>query len=362
MKKLFWLMPLFLGLIALVLWGVLSKKIAPQDVPSSAPSSTEQEDPGQQPASQTAEEKALDALGLDEEQKETALKGHKEALEGNKPVEFYGKVIDQDGNPVPGVKVEAELMGYNENYIFIFKTAKPGEDQKRTRIEVETDGSGLFSIKGMKGRILHIKGLNKDGYGPYYVDRGPFVYDPYLQDLFHAYPQKPVIFQMWKKGPTEPLIKAEADCSVPYDGRIVTVDLLTRKSKEGAAVPGDLRIQVRRAAKADLRTHFPWSFAVDAVDGGILETDDPFLYRAPDSAYESGYEYVMDPTQSKWAWEIKKRFYLRSRGGKIYASIELGVHANFDDAAFVEINYLANPAGSRNLEYDPAKEIEVIRK
>ena len=121
---------------------------------------------------------------------------------------------------------------------------------------------------------------------------------------------------------------------------------------------GDLRVQVRCPEKVDRKTPYPWSFIIDPIDGGILETNDPFLYRAPDSGYEPGYEVIMDPAASKWKDQVKRQFYVKSRGGKVYASVEVTVFPNYDgQMGRFRVNYLANPAGSRNLEYDPAKKI-----
>jgi len=321
-------------------------------------SSKKQQNAGQSVPEPILEEKGLDGLGLDGEERKKILEEHREAVASNRPVEFYGKVIDQDGRPVPGVTIEFELVGYNENFLKIFAAAKIGDEERRTRLRATSDNDGLFSIKGVTGRMLGLKEVQKEGYGPLMVEKGMFVYDPYLQDLFHPDPQKPVVFHLWKKGPTDPLIKTEESFKIISDGRIYTVDLLKRKIAEGTSATGDLRVQVKCPEKVDRKTPYLWSFIIDSIEGGILETNDPFPYRAPDSGYEPGYEVIMDPAASKWKGEVKRQFYVKSRGGKVHASVEVTVFPNYDGrTGRFRVNYLANPNNSRNLEYDPSKQI-----
>lgn len=328
-----------------------------QSVASKKYSGAERVPAASNPSDKTTNKSVLSGLVVDEETKAQILEGHQEALNSNVPIEFYGKVIDQNGVGVPGVKVRAYVSSYDESFIFHLKTAQVGDEQKKVQVEVITASDGLFCIKNMKGRILHLTDFSKEGYRSLSEDNGSFVYDPSLQNLFHPDAQRPIILHMWKSGPTEPLIKAEKNYSIEANGSVYTIDLLKRKIVMGNAAQGDLRVQVKRPTQISRKAPYQWSFTVDAVDGGIVETNDIFPLQAPSSGYESGYEYVMDPSQSKWADALKKRFYIRTRGGKLYASMDILV-SNYDDDAYIETKYFANPAGSRNLEFDPAKKIE----
>ena len=137
------------------------------------------------------------------------------------------------------------------------------------------------------------------------------------------------------------------------------VDLLENSLADKTLTHEDLRVQIKRPAQTNPNIPYEWSFAIDAVDGGIVETDDAFLYRAPDAGYLPGYEYVTPSDERmKWRRGLNKKFYLRSRGGKVYASVDLGVE-NFDNEsdACLTLRCLVNPAGSPNLEYDSGKKI-----
>ena len=123
---------------------------------------------------------------------------------------------------------------------------------------------------------------------------------------------------------------------------------------------GDIRVQLKRPPQIDFRKEYDWSFVMEAIGGGIIEATDRFPYLAPESGYKPRYELVMSPSNPNWSNSIEKKFYLSSRGGKVYASIQMRIFT-YDDASGIELNYFANPAGSRNLEFDPAKAIDPER-
>ena len=105
-------------------------------------------------------------------------------------------------------------------------------------------------------------------------------------------------------------------------------------------------------------------FVMEVVSGGLIETTDRFLYRAPESGYQPRYELIMSPFNQGWSDQVEKKFYIRSREGKVFVSMEISIYSNQSDTSLIELKYLANPAGSRNLEYDPNKSMdpERIRK
>jgi hypothetical protein len=86
-------------------------------------------------------------------------------------IEFYGKVVDESGLPIPGVQVQIGRLD-----------ASPGN---YTRTTVETDAQGLFSLSGVAGKALDIA-LEKEGY--YYSRRTnptSFDYSNPAADNFH---------------------------------------------------------------------------------------------------------------------------------------------------------------------------------
>jgi hypothetical protein len=160
-----------------------------------------------------------------------------------------------------------------------------------------------------------------------------------------------------RRGATEPLIHAESRYGTGIEGNVYTIDLLERKKTEGASEQGDIRVRLLRPAEVDPKHTFDWSFMMEAVQGGIIETTDTFLYRAPQNGYQPRYELVMSHSDPNWSDTVRKKFYVRSREGKVYASLQMTIYPDYDGKSGIAVNYLANPAGSPNLEFDPAKQI-----
>src|SRR6266850_1074150 len=66
------------------------------------------------------------------------------------PIDFYGKVLDENGNPVPGVEVH-------------FNWSETPFDDGQKSSATESDLNGLFSLTGQRGSILEVW-TRKDGY------------------------------------------------------------------------------------------------------------------------------------------------------------------------------------------------------
>jgi hypothetical protein len=279
--------------------------------------------------------------------------------DANRDVVFYGRLVDQHGSGIPGVPIVGHL-------IYQGSPQRPGYLQSgrgRQTVSTTTDARGSFVIRG-PGESLDIEPLQLDGFTgeePQWVKRS-FAFraessDPHLGQS----PNDPFVYHFWRKGSTEKLIIEWINSDVPRDGRPCTVDLLKRTSQLGGE-GGDVRVAVTAPdPPGEGHTKFDWSFTIEAADGGLLETRDRFLFLAPEGGYRARYDYRVSKADPDGVWtnDLQRRFYLRSRKGSIYAALSVGVKPDFRDlkAARVHISYVANPAGSRNLEVDPMKKI-----
>ena len=108
------------------------------------------------------------------------------------PIEFYGKVVDQFGEPVSDARVN-----------FVWTTViGPVPDPKRT---VMSGSDGRFEIKGIQGKGISVDIL-KDGYTYTRNSHGSFEYAAFYQDNFHVPdPNNPVVFRLHKTMEAEPL-------------------------------------------------------------------------------------------------------------------------------------------------------------
>lgn len=273
-------------------------------------------------------------------------------LSQNIPIKFWGKVIDQDNHPLEGVKVRLYTMRGNEyapgkfNYPIDYR-------------DFTTSADGLFTLTDATGYTLTIESIAKEGY-ELAKSRMTFGYNG-SSDLFVPESQHPVIFKMWKKGIQEPLIFYHKNTRIPYDGTPITLDLAKGKYSTDVNAAGDLRITLLRSPlKIKWGTrNFDWQATIDAIDGGIIETKDEFMYRAPVEGYLPRIEIKMASGDPNWTSHKELSFYLKSQGGKHYSrvTVEFRTDSDQETTGFTFTSYI-NPTGSRNLEYDPAKEIK----
>jgi hypothetical protein len=274
-----------------------------------------------------------------------------------KEVEFWGKVIDQHGQPVAGVAVTATITSH--------QIPLPGfKPHPRTIYSATSDVSGLFYIKGGAGRGFTIETMMKQGYvlNPELQKRTDnlywYNYDQLDPKGFMPDANAPVVFRMWKIGKPEKLIDGESFYGIIPNGGVYTVDLLTKKKSLGEAT-GDLRVSIHRPSDIKWGARgYDWSCEIDGIGGGVIETQDELMYSAPESGYQSHYEIKISACDVPWSDEVKRQLYLKSRDGKVYARLDVEIFANYQDKAVFSMKYFANPNGSRNLEYDPTAQTQ----
>lgn len=118
----------------------------------------------------------------------------------NTPIDFWGKVLDQNGNPLAGAKVEIVIDGF----------------ANRKKHVVFSDKKGLFELLGKRGARARVK-VFLEGYAPtfneeigsnisartiYYADKAMPAYAPPTKD-------NPQVFVLRKKNPTAHLAYAK---------------------------------------------------------------------------------------------------------------------------------------------------------
>ncbi|MFW2480907.1 MAG: hypothetical protein ACN4GF_12395, partial [Lentimonas sp.] len=95
------------------------------------------------------------------------------------------------------------------------------------------------------------------------------------------------------------------------------------------------------------------------VNGGLIKTDDVFPYTAPESGYEKNYTFSQKEATGSWVSSMPDTtFYIKAKAGQVYATITMDFRVHLFGDFFSTIEILANPNGSRNLEYDPELRIK----
>lgn len=266
----------------------------------------------------------------------------------HKDIEFYGKVVDQAGTPLPDVAVYASVL-YNTGLT-------SGMDKSETR----SDAEGLFSISGMKGRTLGLS-LVKPGY-EYDGEKGPFHFTELVgeKDRYTPDRKNPVILTMWKLQGAEPMAQFDRHSfKLPADGTPVRVNLATGKQ---VADGGDIIIETKHplAEPGIWLQRYPWSVAISAPGGGLIESTSRRMYQAPESGYATTLTYQETGKEESFKGQFDKRFYVKTGVG-VYARlvVDLSTQTNPKYPSTIGIIWWLNPKpGSRNLEFDPAKVIK----
>lgn len=259
-------------------------------------------------------------------------------LNQNVPLRFYGQMIDQDSNPVPNVKIEVTLRHWG------IKGLKESDMASFIRIEAKTGPDGRFYLRGKTGDFFDINSIRKEGYK--LSEKAQYSYK-----VAGGSPTNPVIFKMWKKGVSEPLVEGSKIYKIIPNGQPFTIDLLNHEEKPGISSPGDIVVKINRPEKLAPGRKFDWSYSIEAINGGIIQTNTDFLYQAPETGYAPTYEFSTPATNAHWFGWAREQFYIKSRGGQVFGSLEIEVSSDYNGgfAAF-RINSALNPSGSRNLE------------
>ena len=264
----------------------------------------------------------------------------------HKDIEFYGKVVDQNGVPITGAEVNGQVI-YNSG--FASGVSKP---------KTVTDANGLFLFKGIKGRTLDFNIL-KAGY-QFMPEGDAFDYTELVPEerRHHPDPRKPVLLKMWKLQGAEPLIHSGKSFDLPSDGTPVRIDLKTRKQVQTG---GDLIITLNHEEwpKGTLYRPYNWRATIQTVDGGLIEDKSRVQNLAPEGGYVPSLVFGERADQRPYLGDVNTKCYIKL-SGNTFGKID--IHINPDPSSppdSVSLGWWINPnLGSRNLEYDPEKRVD----
>jgi len=263
------------------------------------------------------------------------VKGRQAALlrDFSWPISFYGKVVDQNTNPI----VKADVL-------FMWNDTSPTGTSKTGTF---SDKNGLFSLEGAKGRGMSVY-VSKPGY---YTLKDQAISFDYEQDFGSQHrpdPNNPVIFRLRKKGPGVDLITSqygvapELKVTAPRNGVPVLVDLMERK----VGSIGQLKISQNKPEYLQAKQATEWSFRMEIPDGGFVEQNDEFPFEAPASGYQPIVDFHFKAGETNWTRSLTKNYYITfgqpPRFGRLSMETSIGLG--------VTLHYAVNPDGSRNLE------------
>lgn len=246
-------------------------------------------------------------------------------LQDNQAQDFYGKVIDQYGQPVAGADVTVEIN------LMIGR----GGTQR-----TQTDANGFFQFTGLRGRSLNItpekKGylLSQHGLGLKGLN-GP-----------ETGPTNRTVYSMWKLGGAEPLDGLKRNYRIPRDGTPVSIDLATGATKVGENGNLVVRCWTQDVGKRS-GEKYDWRCLITVPGGGVVPINEEFPFQAPESGYVLTSEITMPANRTNWTSDVDLKFYYRLADGH-YGRMTFSMIAGGDH--FCMIDSVMNPSGSRNLE------------
>ena len=262
------------------------------------------------------------------------------------PIEFYGRVVDQNRQPVSGAEVGFQAADQ-------FMAAG-------TRYSAKSDSDGYFSITGIRGAGLGVI-VTKDGYDKLKGHSNQTFGYGMGPDSFRKVPPtkgKPAMFVLRKKAACERLVRISSrQYPISRDGTPNEVNLETGKAVD--AGEGHLRVECWANDEVkDAQRRFDWKCRISVPGGGLVGRNPEFDFEAPEDGYRLAEEITVrtDDPRQRWSPEEDREYFLKLGGGK-YARVQLSVHVGSNPMVILE-SYL-NPSGSRNLEYDPKKKISV---
>ena len=270
------------------------------------------------------------------------------------PIDFYGLLLDQDGNPVPDAKVPYMIslpLGYR-----IYSC--------------RTQADGRFEIHRGKGLMLDIQDISVKGYEYHgYQNNTKFDYQTCMTK--HHVPDKdnPVVFHIRKKNPERVYlyvlgddIKMMLDKRIPVRGYDLAHHTggLHNELWNGCRLFCDLEMSGEFDEEA---RQWTVTFTAHGENAGLLPITDKKLYEAPADGYRKS---VMMHLAEKEALDENRQgpitlyMYARLRDPGYYARLEIcclrsGNRVSTSEApdpwVYIHVDEtVINPYGTRSLE------------
>ncbi|HVU17484.1 MAG TPA: carboxypeptidase-like regulatory domain-containing protein [Candidatus Didemnitutus sp.] len=256
------------------------------------------------------------------------------------PIEFYGKVVDQNGVPISAAKVSVSFVD----------NSGPGEHH--THVSGLSDSVGLFHFEGRGLEIVVM--VAKVGYCPSVPASSNFRYAEILgRTDVHATPESAAIFTLRKQNGASDLICFQKGFVLARDGTPVDIDL--ERAQVVGPGRGDIRLQAwiyDQGLGPNSNDPYDWRFAISVPGGGSEVCSEPSTFEAPSSGYSETDEVAMPATLGrKWRDQVARNYFLKLRNNR-FARVGIQMIAGGDHYAFV--TSCLNPIqGDRNLGSKP---------
>jgi hypothetical protein len=253
----------------------------------------------------------------------------------NTPISFYGRVVNENGLPVPGAVAKMRAAD------------KPWANG--TQHERLSDENGFFEITGINGAELFVE-VVKEGYHQTEASRKSVRYAGPPSSTTVSVPTQdaPTLFVLKQKGAPASLIHiSERPIKVPKNGSPLEVSLKTGRAV--ARGQGDLQVEVwTEDGRRDSEGRYPWRCRLSVSGGGLLERTDPQTFEAPAEGYLPTIELAS--SEQQWSSRSESHYFVALRDGS-FARLAFRLRTDGEHYFVIE-SFLNREPGSRNLEYD----------
>jgi hypothetical protein len=253
------------------------------------------------------------------------------------PINFYGRVLDENEQPVSDATIAAQWSDLSPN----------GATNETTF----SDDQGFFSITGKTGRGITIR-VSKHGYHTPKRQRISFDYADFWEANYHVpHPNNPVIFHLRKTKQGEALRSGEFRPAIPSDGTPVRFNLLN-----GGRVSPDGQLEIAAVTNTEQYPPriFNWRASILVPGGGLIEYNDDFPFEAPEGGYQPSVEFDMPTNALNWKPLVEKSYFIKFGSPPKYGRIQIRLNGASQKAS---VSYWVNPSGSRNLEANTTEQV-----
>jgi hypothetical protein len=253
------------------------------------------------------------------------------------PIQFYGKVIDDNSEPVPGARVHFQWTDLSGN--------------GTSDADTITDQQGLFHLNDAQGKRLLVH-VSKPGYYPSAArNRRSFEFaNPFEEIYYQPKATTPVLFHLREQRPVAELIRRSAEVVLPGDGSAAKICLETGLT----ASDGQLEVKAWKPwPPRPMSPPYDWKVKLTIADGGFVESAEEFPFNAPDARYTPSFEIdMLASATDKWKVSGERTLYFSYGAPVKYGHLSLRTDGN---SRYIFIDYVLNPSGSRNLEDGPPR-------
>ncbi|ABQ27193.1 hypothetical protein [Geotalea uraniireducens] len=256
-----------------------------------------------------------------------------ELLSMDKPILFYGRVVDHLNTPVEGIDVIVHVRSSNGIAEF----------------GIKTDSGGRFEVSNIKGNSILIVDIKNRGYE---YDKSVDTAETSFENdgSFVAKKDSPVTYTVRKKEPPTLVLNEEFSIvftkNIPY----YEIDLVKLDGREKGYLENyeskNLHIDLRaKAVYSEADSSYTITVEEQDANSGIIALDE-MLYVPPASGYQKTFQITV-PINTK----VKKYLYIKGRAGQIYSRLDTTFKATKEKAVMV-VKGWTNPNGERNVDYD----------